>query len=577
MLRVACGVLLVAAAIVRGAEPVSHFREELWPAVADAVPKLLKAQDKETGQFGSKPWVVNDQHAMWPLAVAWGEKREGNPYYHSPEVLEAIMKGGDALIDAMDATGQWEFRKKDNSTWGQVYMPWTYSRWIRAYGIVKDAMPYARRAKWEKALTLGIEGMIRTELVKPIQNIPATDAAAIYHAGQIFGREDWKKVGAEYIRRTVAEQDPGGFWVEHVGPVINYNFVYVDAIALYYAKSGDKSVLPALERAAGYHAHFTYPDGRMVETVDERNAYELGRGIGGVGFTFSAEGRGFVEQQWGLMKEDKQPVSADQAASIVAYGEDGPVIPTARTKRHDRYVLGKNDAMTAREGPWFGVLSAYTAEIGPTRWIQDRQNFISLYHDKVGTLVLGGGNTKLQPLWSTFTAGDTSLLYHKPGDEDPDFSEPKGLIHVPSKATLDPEKLSLELAYGQAQCRVTADIADPKRAVVTYGLESHSDLPVEAHATFIPEEHLKSGWKTASGREGSLKEPFRLTSEEAGGWFEHNGWRVRLPAGASVVWPAKMHNQYAKAGESELFQARIVVVLPLGREPAEKQIVVEVP
>jgi hypothetical protein len=183
----------------------------------------------------------------------------------------------------------------------------------------------------------------------------------------------------------------------------------------------------------------------------------------------------------------------------------------------------------------------------------------------------------LQPLWSTFTAGDTSLLSHKPGDEDPDFSEPKGLVHVPSKAVLDPARMSLTLTYGQAQCRVTADIADPRRAVVTYALESHSDLPVEAHATFLPDEHLKKGWRTASGKSGSLKEPFRLTSEEVGGWFEHNGWRVEVPAGASVVWPAKMHNQYAKDGKSELFQARIVVVLPLGTEPAEKRIVVEVP
>lgn len=124
---------------------------------------------------------------------------------------------------------------------------------------------------------------------------------------------------------------------------------------------------------------------------------------------------------------------------------------------------------------------------------------------------------------------------------------------------------------------MTADVADPTRAVVTYALESHSDLPVEAHATFIPDEHLKGGWKTASGKSGSMKEPFRLTSEEAGGWFEHNGWRVLVPDGASVVWPAKMHNQYAKAGESELFQARIVVVLPLGTEPSKKQIVIEVP
>jgi hypothetical protein len=456
-------------------------------------------------------------------------------------------------------------------------MPWTWSRWIRAYGIIKDAMPADRRARWDKAMVMGVEGMIRDDLSKPIQNIPATDAAAIYHAGQIFGRDDWKKAGADYLHRTAEAQDPGGFWSEHVGPVINYNIVYVDALGFYYAKSHDASVLPALQRAAGYHAHFTYPDGRMVETVDERNAYELNRGIGGVGFTFSPEGRGFIQQQWDLMTSEKQPMNVDSAASVVAYGEDGPEIPTPRSKASDRFILGHNDAMTARQGPWFACISAYTAELSGSRWIQDRQNFLSLYHDKVGTLIFGGGNTKLQPLWSTFTAGDTSLLSHKPGDENPSFAEPAGLLHVPTKAVLDPEHLAVALTYGNALCRAILDIHDPNRAIITYALESSSDLPIEGHATFLPDEHLKKSWRTASGKTGSLKEPFHFTSEEAGGSFEHNGWRVLLPSGSSIVWPVKMHNQYAKAGESELFQARIVVILPLGKEPASHQVVVEIP
>ncbi len=61
-----------------------------------------------------------------PLAAAWSIKDPANPYYHDKKLLAAIGKGGEALVDAQDKDGMWLFRKKDNSTWGQIYMPWTY-------------------------------------------------------------------------------------------------------------------------------------------------------------------------------------------------------------------------------------------------------------------------------------------------------------------------------------------------------------------------------------------------------------------------------------------------------------------
>jgi hypothetical protein len=88
-------------------------------------------------------------------------------------VLDAVMAAGDALIADQDAKGMWEFRKKDGSTWGQIYMPWTYSRWVRAYAMIKDAMPADRRAKWEKALILGYDGIAKNEL-DHLHNIPRT-------------------------------------------------------------------------------------------------------------------------------------------------------------------------------------------------------------------------------------------------------------------------------------------------------------------------------------------------------------------------------------------------------------------
>ena len=132
---------------------------ELLESLDAAVPEILESQ-KENGEFGTEPWVCGDQNLILPLAAAWhlNESR----YYRNAEVLEAIVRGGDALIHAQDEEGKWTFLKKDYSEWGQILMPWTYSRWIRAYQLVRDALDGDARARWDDALLLGFDGIART-------------------------------------------------------------------------------------------------------------------------------------------------------------------------------------------------------------------------------------------------------------------------------------------------------------------------------------------------------------------------------------------------------------------------------
>ena len=144
-------ILLFLAAATLAAAPV-RFKTRCLEDLTAQVPEILASQDRASGRFGAGIWIVNDQNAMLPLAAAWSWKAPANRYYHSPEVLDAIMAAGDALIADQDARGQWVFRKKDGSTWGSIYMPWTYSRWVRAYSMIRGAMPPERRDRWEKEI-----------------------------------------------------------------------------------------------------------------------------------------------------------------------------------------------------------------------------------------------------------------------------------------------------------------------------------------------------------------------------------------------------------------------------------------
>ena len=554
------------------AQDTLRYKDEFKRLLIKQVPNILKSQNPKTGRFGTGIWIVNDQHPIFPLAVAWSLQSKDNPYYHDPKVLEAIMAGGDALIDDQAPDGQWLFRKKDGSTWGMIYQPWTYSRWIRAFGLIKDAMPPERRKRWEKALTLGFSGIARTQF-NHMANIPTHQAMGLYIAGQVLNKPEWCEQAKAFMAKVVAAQSPVGFWSEHYGPVVMYNFIYCDALGTYYAVSKDKTVLPALERAAKFHAAFTYPNGSLVETVDERNPYHTTKAGGNVGFTFTPEGRGYLLHQWKSIKR----FDPDMMAGFILYGKEGDTVSTAAGKRDYKYVSSDDKSLIRRKGDWFICVSAYCCEIPTARWHQDRQNFVSIYNDRVG-LIVGGGNTKLQPLWSNFTVGDTSLLHRTPGEKNPNFIPPAGLIHTPSASVLEKaDPPGLMMNYGKERCEIVVNPLDDNTVKIRIRATAKCDMPVAAHVTLIP--HVGQELTTERGAKHVLDdEELTMSSEEMGEWIEHAGWRLTIPEGAALVWPALPHNPYTDDGHVDsVSEGRIVVTLPFSAEKQEYELTITVP
>ena len=563
---------LTAVSSAAGAAGEVRFKDQAWEELLHRVPGILATYDSHTGRFGRGIWICNDQQEMYPLAVAYAMKRPGNKFFKDRQLLETITHAGEALIADADEKGQWEFRKKDGSTWGKILMPWTYSRWIRTYGLIRDDMPAERRAGWDKALRLGYEWISKKALHSQ-HNIPTHHAMGLYIAGQVLDRPDWSRQAADFIRRIAQAQSEGGYWSEGGGPVVVYNGVYVEALGVYCAASGDEQVRPALERAAAYHYHFTYPDGSSVETIDQRNAYHHTPVPGNVGFSCSAIGRTHLQQQ---LARTKNAWGADLCASLILYGQEGPIAPV--DKQQPTFVLserGVERAATLRDGPWFVCLSAFTAPVANNRWHQDRQSLVSVFHQRTG-LILGGGNTKLQPAWSTFTVGDTSLLSHRAGDENPRFL-PKGkLFHVPTAAKLvDDPQLGLELDYGPQRCRVSVEPLDGQRLAFEVSANPQADLPVIAHLTLLPK--LGKTLQTAAGTKVTLGEQsLNLDAAQIGDWIEHAGWRIHVPRTARLVWPRLPHNPYAKDGHAALADARLELALPFSASAVTHRVVLEI-
>lgn len=431
-------VLIPIMAVCTAADELDHWppRDYLVRSIVERIPAILGAYDADTGRFETEPWICTDQNRMFPLAAAWSIDHPDNPYHRSEEVLAAIAGAGVALVEAQDESGRWRFDKKDGSYWGQTHMPWTYSRWIRSYLLVRDALPGDVRETWERGLRLGYEHIAGAYPGSGVHNIPVHHAMGLYIAGVAFDNDDWRRRAREFMPKALAAQDSTGFWSENRGPVVAYNYVYSDALGIYYHFAQDPLVLESLERAAYFHSAILWPDGSSVSCIDERNLYSPAIRIGNPGFSHTPEGRGYLLAQLRRYAgEARRTIDADMAAALLLYGGEGEAVMPEEIGEDGVVILGDNDALIKRGDEWSWALSAYTAEVPSNRWIQDRHNLVDLFHGDLG-IVAGGGNTKLQPYWSTFTLGDASLLGHTPGDESPNFTPEIDLAWTPDRATV---------------------------------------------------------------------------------------------------------------------------------------------
>ena len=572
------------------------FRAHLLRALEAKLPGIL-ATSRPTGQFGTEPWIVRDQDAILTLALLY--HCEGGPHYKDPSLLAQIAAGGRYLRSRQDAKGMHPFDKKDHSNWGQIYMPWTYLRWIITYQLMAAELAPADRDVWVEGLTLGYTGIAATELssrsniypgpltgapplqpgeVRPwIHNIPCHHAAGLFIAGRQFGRPEWMQQARDFMQLVVAAQSPYGWWTEHRGPVVLYTRVYLEALGIYHALSGDDAVLPALARGDVFHLNYLYPNGQMIETVDERNPYgplsakhepsgQVRYLPSGVpihpGLYFTDAGRALLVHQWPLVAE-RDPAEVDSAELLYLFlpKDDAGFAFTATPDRRHR--MGA-DALIAREDPWLLSFSAYCCARTPNRFIQDRQNLLSIYHRDSG-LILGGGNTKLQPLWSTLTVGDPKLLTPIGAKRETNLAPDVPLSYTPDHCEITepaPNRWTQRIRAAGAIAELSCEILSGTSLRIGAKLvqAAPDGRPAAVQLTFIP--YPESPVTFSDGAQADIAAASRW--EKSGvTHVGHHNWQLSTPAEALISCPVLPHNPYTTDGHAEPTEGRLVVSLPL--------------
>jgi hypothetical protein len=563
---------LCATTSIAGAQrlPAGYFR--LMAAGAAEVDRRLSAEPSpDLKVLEARPGWKHFPYAILAPAVLYAKRHPDNSHFHDPRMLSLALKIGD-LLTSEDEKGVYEPRL--DSDW-DTYM------WLEAYRLLERDLGEERRNRWRQHILRNAE-LVYSDTAErvdfPWYNSPyigtspnhyAQYASLLLLAGRVFRKQDWEHLGTQILHRfAVLEQTPDGYWGEHsrAGPTTGYDYITMTQVALYYEYTKDPAAIQALRRSTDFHENFTYPDGKPVEVINDRNRYWEVDAWGQFGFSHFPDGRRYAEFLTRFFHPEHLEMNwLGRLSQDALYYHEGPTQPIPQDQPRYSHALSIPGSIR-KTGPWVVCLSGIvTTSAVNNQYYLDRQGNVSVFHQALG-LIITGANSKRQPELATFRERFGGEDHHMP---------------LSSRLQMGEKQDRLSLAYNT----FFSDLYVPTPAEDTVNLRfviaGKGTPPDEASLTLQiclkPGEELETG----AGRRISLgTEPLDLAPEALGGWIRHHGWTLKFDPTARLVWPVYPYNPYAAGPEKGLEHAVATLSVPLrlnsqpGRfvRPAEQEI-----
>jgi len=537
------------------------FKTNLAEYINRWMSNLLAMQNPD-GSFGAYPYS-NAKYPFYTMAFAL-KKIPESACHESTQLQAALIRTLEHYYNLVDDNGRTEFYGAAGLKWGKdLAGGWPLFCWQEALRLLESDLPpdlfLRHREKILKIIAAHFAAINKKMTADPdpfktdVHNLLVWDALMLYRAGILWQDKAWTRLGTDILRKAIQAQNQDGWWSEG-GPIVGYNLVTATAISLYYEWSKDKDALTAMEKAAKYHDAFAYPDGTMIETIDGRMRYHSGIMMYiPPSFSRFPEGRAYLERVLrALAKEDAFDVLNIQGFSFLGFVYEHLTdnTPLNVVKSGTAILMPALHSAVARQDGWCCALCGYENRTHMGGFRLERQNLLSVWHEKTG-LIAGGGHSNYQPEFSSFNVIDRKgILYY---------------LHANPQIQATEREMTLTLSYGGLPVIIFMRLINDHRAMIRYSVESFTNdvfsrYAVRANLILIgrPGTSIRCKKFNANLDEKSLS----WTEEDFGNGIEHNGWKLRIPQRKSesvaVKWPFYPYNSYRKDRKSELKTAAII-------------------
>jgi len=502
------------------------------------------------GAETERSWRVTMMQYIYVPALLYTSKHPANPLRGDKRMLEMALRAGDYLASIINSAGEFKPTVNGRPVSALDSHRWLYC-WAEACGLLKDRLDQSRKAAWNGALeraatTLAANLASRVDRPRYIAPFIGTSpnhyglwATTIWRIGMILDKEQWVQLAEPVLHRFVREVAPGGYWAEHDGPTMSYDYLNGSVAGLYWHYSSDPEALRAMRLNTDFHIHWATPDGIDIYTIDQRNrnSFRVRASWGLFTFCHFPQGRRFARfKLLAALGEGDNPLQSvglnalARIAQDAHYHTDGAEAPIPQELPAYRHTLDR-PAVVKKNGPWVYSMSALLSPPSThNQFFLDRIVPISLWHRNSGHII-AGGNSKGQPELATFmvkradgSTGDLPLDALISGSWDAD---------------------TMCVANEGFSLRLTISPEDGSNAV----------LSVQAERTYnnrdtvflnLPLRLLPGGeFETGGGKSYKLAEnEIRLSGASLGGSLSYNHWRISLPESARFIWPYYTYTPY---------------------------------
>lgn len=554
--------LLLLSASLAAAQPPktlpARYYELMEQGLARVEQRLASEASPTIASLEAQSGWTHFPSAILAAAVLYTKPHAANTHRGDRRMLDLALKIGDLLAREQQA-GTYNTRLDHHR---DTYM------WLEAYRLIERELGDERRESWKRGLMPDLLEL-ETETAKrqdyPLYQSPYIGtspnhfslwASTLYLAGRVFANKEWEKLGAKVLHRFAAEeQSPDGYWGEHssAGPTTGYDYLTSTAIAEYWEHSRDRAALEALHRSTDFHENFTYPDGKPVETINDRNRYWDVSMWGHFGFSNFPDGRRYAQ----LLTDRYERFSLESLGRIAQnalYFHDGSLakIPQDRERDSHRMIV---PAGIRKTGPWYVCLSGIIATQTLSQFYLDRQSHMSVFHEKHG-LIITGANSKRQPELATVAEEVGGQVYH-----------------IPISSRLDMNDREDRLALSYHTFFTVLSVPPPKTDRMEFAFnitprgrmaKSRLTLQLVLH----PGEDLEADGRTIRLDENSQELDIRSS-------VRHHGWSLKLDQPARLTWPVRPFNPYRNAPETGIEHAVGTLTTELEGKPQTVRFAVE--
>lgn len=549
--------------------------------------------DTDSGSFGH----FNYKNPAYLLAHLYRLDHPANTLRGNPEALAMAVGLADRWVIEWHAA-----RKRGERTSTSEWPVYGMAAILRFLDAHVDAH---RRADWSEF----VENYCLYAMERPFgmtaPNHEAWRCAALWLAGDVLARPEWKEAGLFFCERLIELQTAEGFWEEgrHHGPSLRYNGHMIFGLALLYRHSGAAFVRESGTRLADFMCATTFPDGTSIGAFDGRLPTAPGAPVY-PGLEWTPAGRTLNARGLDLWRRtgrlDNPRQFQDSLWSICAgmlfYGatchyfaemlppeergdalrESAPLPAGVDADGTQTWHAAEFRALLHRRSPWTLALSSQNSDVpkdSPNVFRLERQSRIEIWHADAGVVLGGGHNLRdadipfANAVLDTGFSGETAF-----GVMAPMSNSARCGYYMPRFAAsgMEGERPFLRLVFAHGAVSFLFDLADAARLMISAEWDVRNVRRLMLQIPLI-------AWKQARIESDGNELPFAVPADAResvaaiGGPFRSEV-RLRIPSGV----PAKLyprlptHKYNIRADEEDASLFAVALVSCQWTEPANR-------